>query len=71
MWRRTFVTLIGGAAAWPFAAHAQDAKPARLVGVLMATPVDGDQQVGLDAFLQALKQLGWVEGLFIATCNPA
>jgi putative tryptophan/tyrosine transport system substrate-binding protein len=28
---------------------------------LMATAVDEDQQVGLDAFLQALKQLGWVE----------
>jgi ABC-type uncharacterized transport system substrate-binding protein len=62
MRRRVFITLLGGAAAWPLAAHAQDAKPARLVGVLMATAVDEDQQVGLDAFLQALKQLGWVEG---------
>jgi putative tryptophan/tyrosine transport system substrate-binding protein len=60
--RREFITLLGGAAAWPLAARAQDARPAPLVGVLMATVAEEDQQVGLDAFVQALKQLGWVEG---------
>src|SRR5215470_7707173 len=62
MRRRAFISLLGSAAAWPLAARAQDARPTRLVGVLMATAADEDQQVGLDAFLQALKQLGWVEG---------
>jgi putative ABC transport system substrate-binding protein len=63
MRRRDFITLLGGVAvAWPLAARAQDAKPARLVGVLMAAAADEDQQGGLDAFLQALKQLGWIEG---------
>jgi putative ABC transport system substrate-binding protein len=60
--RRDFITLIGGAAACPLATRAQEARPARLVGVLMAPVPDEDQQVGLNAFLQALKQLGWVEG---------
>jgi putative ABC transport system substrate-binding protein len=63
MRRREFITLVGGAAvAWPIAARAQDARSARLVGVLMAPAADEDQQASLDAFLQALKQLGWVEG---------
>src|SRR5215472_1914806 len=63
MRRRAFITLLGGAAAaWPLAVSAQDATPARLVGVLMATAADEDQEAGLGAFLQALKQLGWVEG---------
>src|SRR5262245_36162824 len=63
MRRREFIALVGGAAAgWPLAARAQDARPVRLVGVLMGTVVDEDQQRGLDALLQGLKQLGWVEG---------
>jgi len=62
MRRRAFISLLGGAAAWPLAARAQDARATRLVGVLMSTAADEDQQVGLDAFLQAMKQLGWVEG---------
>jgi putative ABC transport system substrate-binding protein len=63
MRRREFIALVGGAAAgWPLAARAQDARAVRLVGVLMAPVADEDQQAGLDAFLQALKQLGWVEG---------
>jgi ABC-type uncharacterized transport system substrate-binding protein len=62
MRRREFISLLGGAAAWPIAARAQDARPARLVGVLMGPAEDEDQHASLDAFLQALKQLGWVEG---------
>src|SRR5262249_51261484 len=61
--RREFRRLLGGlVATLPVAAGAQEVNRARLVGVLMATAADEDQQVGLDAFLQALKQLGWVEG---------
>jgi putative tryptophan/tyrosine transport system substrate-binding protein len=60
--RREFITLLGGMAAWPLAASAQDTRPARLIGVLMGTGRDEDLQASLAAFLQALKQLGWVEG---------
>ena len=62
MKRREIITLVGGAAAWPIAAGAQDARPARLVGVLMAPIADEEQNASVEALLQALKQRGWVEG---------
>ena len=40
MRRREFITLVGGAAVWPLAAHAQQAGPVRLIGVLMSLPED-------------------------------
>ena len=60
MKRREFITLIGGAAAWPLAASAQ--QPAMpLVGFLHPGSVDaiGDQ---LRAFHQGLKEVGFVAG---------
>jgi putative tryptophan/tyrosine transport system substrate-binding protein len=64
--RRSFITLLGGAAAaWPFAAHAQ--QPAKLptIGFLgQSTPVVESQR--LDAFLKRLRELGWIEGRTIA-----
>jgi putative ABC transport system substrate-binding protein len=63
MRRRDFIALLGGGAVgWPLAARAQAVGSARLIGVLMAPGVDEDQQASLAAFLQALKQLGWVDG---------
>jgi putative tryptophan/tyrosine transport system substrate-binding protein len=63
MRRREFITLIGGAAAWPLAARAQQPERMRRIGVLMSTtadePVFGQ---GIAAFLNGLQQLGWTEG---------
>src|SRR5262249_24835085 len=61
--RREFITLVGGAAAWPLAAHAQQAEQMRHIGVL--TPGAADDPVVQQrnaAFLQALQQLGWTVG---------
>jgi putative ABC transport system substrate-binding protein len=60
--RREFITLLGGAAAWPIAARGQGER-VRRVGVLMnyaATQPEG--QSYLSAFIQGLTQLGWKEG---------
>jgi putative tryptophan/tyrosine transport system substrate-binding protein len=65
MQRRTFITLVGCAAAatWPFAARAQQAGRMRLIGVLAGVAVDDpDGQVRIAAFQQGLQQLGWVVG---------
>ena len=62
--RRQFITLVGGAAAWPLAARAQQpGEPMRRIGVLMATAADEpESQARLAAFLQGLQQLGWTDG---------
>jgi putative tryptophan/tyrosine transport system substrate-binding protein len=64
MKRRDFITLLGGAAAWPLAARAQQPDRAHRVGVLIAsaTADDPDGQARFTAFVQALQQLGWTEG---------
>jgi putative ABC transport system substrate-binding protein len=61
--RRAFITLLGGAAAWPLAARAQQADRMRHIGVLMNTSADDpDNQSNIAAFLQVLQQLGWTDG---------
>jgi len=61
MRRRQFISLLGGAAAaYPFAARAQQSERMRRVGVLMSTTendVEGQARIG--AFLQGLRQAGW------------
>src|SRR5215467_3081602 len=61
MKRREFITLLGSAAvAWPLAARAQQP---RRVGVFMAgAATDSLLQAYLAAFVQALRQTGWIEG---------
>jgi len=62
--RREFITLLGGVAAWPIAARAQQAERVRLIGVLpgVATEADSQAQARDAVFRQALQQLGWTEG---------
>jgi putative ABC transport system substrate-binding protein len=63
MRRRDFITLLGGAAAWPLAARAQPAGAMRRIGVLMnSAATDATYQSYITAFQQGLRQLGWVEG---------
>jgi len=63
MRRREFVTLLGGAAAWPLAARAQQADAMRRIGFLHAlSESDPDVQETTTAFALALRQLGWVDG---------
>jgi putative ABC transport system substrate-binding protein len=61
--RREFITLLGGATAWPLAARAQQRERMRRVGVLMPFPAnDAQAQARNAAFLQGLQQLGWTVG---------
>jgi ABC-type uncharacterized transport system substrate-binding protein len=60
MRRREFITLIGGAAAWPLAARAQQM---RRIGVVIALPEDDPElKKWLAAFRRSLERLGWSEG---------
>ena len=62
MRRRAFITLLGGAAAWPLAARAQT-KPMRRIGVLMGLVAnDPEAQSRVTAFENGLRELGWVKG---------
>jgi hypothetical protein len=61
--RRAFITLLGGAAAWPLAAHAQQGERVRRIGVLTPFPADdAEGHARLTAFAQALQQSGWTVG---------
>ena len=62
MRRREFITILGGAAAWPLTARAQQPERMRRIGVLFGAGADdGDIQARHAAFLQALQQLGWTD----------
>ena len=63
MKRREFVAVLGGAAAWPLAGHAQQPERVRRVGVLIPWPEsDPVAQRSVTAFALALGRFGWVEG---------
>jgi len=58
MKRRGFITLAGGALAWATAARAQQVKRVSRIGLFLPPPRNSE----VDAFLVALRGLGWVEG---------
>ena len=63
MKRREFISVLGGAVAWPLAARAQRAGRVRRIGVLMfGDENDPVSKTMLSAFTQALASLDWIEG---------
>jgi putative ABC transport system substrate-binding protein len=64
MRRREFIACIGGAAAWPLAARAQQPDRMQRIGVLIAVEGQDDPiaQARLAAFKEGLEKLGWKEG---------
>ena len=61
--RRKFLATLGGAAAWPLAARAQQSERVRRVGVFMSTAADDSESLArVGAFLQGLQELGWTDG---------
>lgn len=59
--RRQFIGLISGAAAWPHLAGAQQSDRMRRVGVLIGATDDLENRARLDAFRQALQEMGWTD----------
>jgi len=64
MKRRDFITLLGGAAAWPLAARAQQPALPTIGYLGTATPATQGQWAA--AFVQRLRQLGWIENRNVA-----
>jgi putative tryptophan/tyrosine transport system substrate-binding protein len=59
--RRKVITLLGGAAAWPLAARAQQAVKLRTVGFSGQSTRSAESDL-VAAFMQRLRELGWIEG---------
>jgi putative tryptophan/tyrosine transport system substrate-binding protein len=65
MRRRDLIALLGGAAlAWPLSARAQQSGKLLTIGFMGATPSMESQRVA--AFVQRLRELGWVDGRNLA-----
>src|SRR5262245_33477276 len=62
--RREFITLLGGAVAWPLAARAQ--RPAKVPRVGILSPAASGTAATLTAFREGIRDLGYVEGETIA-----
>ena len=60
MKRREFITLLGGAAAWPVAVHAQQPGKLRTIGFSGLSTRSAESEL-VAAFAQRLHELGWIE----------
>jgi len=61
--RRELIAILGGAAAWPLTATAQQPDRVRRIGVLQTVAAtDPEGLVRMAAFLEGLQQLGWIDG---------
>src|SRR5215831_16433202 len=65
MTRREFIALFGAAASWPLTAGAQQASRLPTIGV-MATETPSTQAAKVAAFVQRLRELGWIESRTVA-----
>ena len=65
MKRREFITLLGGAAAWPITARAQQAAKQPTIGFLGGGTPSSQSQWAI-AFAQRLRELGWIDGRTVA-----
>ena len=65
MRRREFITLLGGAAAWPLAARAQQASKLPTIGFLGSSTFSAMSE-WIAAFAQRLRERGWIEGRTVA-----
>jgi putative ABC transport system substrate-binding protein len=63
--RREFITLLGGAAAWPMPVRAQQSAKLPTIG-FMGTTTPSVWQPWTAAFVQRLRELGWIEGRTVA-----
>ena len=68
MRRRDVLSLLGGAAAWPLAAHAQQAGKRPTIGFLGASPSIESERVA--AFVRRLRELAWIDGRNLAIEYP-
>jgi putative ABC transport system substrate-binding protein len=59
--RRQFISMLGGAAAWPLAARAQQVAKLPTIGVL-GSSTSATMGRRVTAFVQRLRELGWIEG---------
>ena len=64
MKRRAFISLVAGAAAWPFATRAQQGERIRRIAILMPfLPTNAEMQTRVRAFREELGKRGWTAGL--------